>query len=45
MRTLKQTIKGQAANDGDGVRIRRIAGSDLNTLMDPYLMLDEINSD
>ena len=45
MRTLKQTIKGQTAHDGDGVRIHRIAGSQLSALMDPFLMLDEINSD
>lgn len=45
MRTLRQIIQGRAANDGDGVRIRRIAGPEINTLIDPFLMLDEINSD
>jgi hypothetical protein len=45
MRILKQVIEGQTANDGDGVRIRRIAGPQINTLIDPFLMLDEINSD
>jgi len=45
MRTLKQIIQGRATNDGDGVRIRRIAGTQLNALIDPFLMLDEINSD
>tara|TARA_R110002167_G_scaffold10378_6_gene47702 strand:+ start:43 stop:390 length:348 start_codon:yes stop_codon:yes gene_type:complete len=45
MRILKQVIQGHATNDGDGVSIRRIAGSQFNALMDPFLMLDEINSD
>jgi redox-sensitive bicupin YhaK (pirin superfamily) len=45
MRTLKQVIQGRATNDGDGVLIRRIAGSQFNALLDPFLMLDEINSD
>tara|TARA_R110001592_G_scaffold59200_1_gene179610 strand:- start:61092 stop:61931 length:840 start_codon:yes stop_codon:yes gene_type:complete len=45
MRTLKQLIQGRVTNDGDGVQIRRIAGSQLNALLDPFLMLDEINSD
>tara|TARA_R110001592_G_scaffold61017_1_gene185819 strand:- start:2091 stop:2930 length:840 start_codon:yes stop_codon:yes gene_type:complete len=45
MRILKQIIQGRATNDGDGVRIRRIAGSQFNALIDPFLMLDEINSD
>lgn len=45
MRTLKQIIQGQPANDGDGVRIHRIAGAQIHALLDPFLMLDEINSD
>ncbi len=45
MRKLKRIIQGRAVSDGDGVRIRRIAGSQFNALIDPFLMLDEINSD
>ena len=45
MRILKQTIQGRVTNDGDGVVIRRIAGSQVNALIDPFLMLDEINSE
>ncbi len=45
MRILKKIIQGRATNDGDGVSIRRIAGSQYNALLDPFLMLDEINSD
>ena len=45
MRTLKQTISARATSDGDGVRIRRIGGERINALIDPFLMLDEINSD
>lgn len=45
MRKLKRIIQGRPTNDGDGVRIHRIAGSQFNALMDPFLMLDEINSD
>lgn len=45
MRTLKHIIQGRATNDGGGVSISRIAGSQINALIDPFLMLDEINSD
>lgn len=45
MRTLLKTLTAVAANDGDGVRINRIAGRQVNTLLDPYLLVDEINSD
>lgn len=45
MRTLQQIIKARETSDGDGVNIRRIAGSQYNALLDPFLMLDEINSD
>lgn len=44
-RILKEIIQARPANDGDGVRIKRIAGAHLNPLIDPFLMLDEINSD
>jgi redox-sensitive bicupin YhaK (pirin superfamily) len=45
MRTLQQTISARPTSDGDGVRISRIAGERINALIDPFLMLDEINSD
>ena len=45
MRKLIQKIDAMAANDGDGVKINRIAGRKLNTVLDPFLMIDEINSD
>ena len=38
-------VKAVPAMDGAGVRINRLAGSDLHALMDPYLMIDEIRSD
>lgn len=45
MRRLLRTIDAVATNDGDGVKIRRIGGRQLNCALDPFLMLDEINSD
>jgi redox-sensitive bicupin YhaK (pirin superfamily) len=44
-RPLLQTVNAMAASDGDGVKISRLAGRQLNAAMDPFLMLDEINSD
>lgn len=44
IRTLKQVIHAQPAADGDGVKIRRIAGFDLANFS-PYLMIDELKSD
>jgi redox-sensitive bicupin YhaK (pirin superfamily) len=44
-RILKEVIQARPAHDGDGVRIKRIAGARLNPLIDPFLMLDEIRSD
>lgn len=44
-RTLARVIDARPTADGAGVRIRRIAGPDLNALLDPFLMLDEIRSD
>lgn len=40
-----QTIDAVATSDGDGVKIHRIAGQRLNALLDPFLLIDEINSD
>ncbi len=45
LRTLKQVISAKPAADGDGVKIRRIAGQHLNQVLDPFLLLDEIRSD
>lgn len=44
-RALTEIIQARPAHDGDGVRIKRIAGARLNPLLDPFLMLDEIHSD
>lgn len=45
LRMLKQVISAKPAADGDGVKIRRIAGQHLNQVLDPFLLLDEIRSD
>lgn len=45
MRKLSQVINAVATSDGDGVKITRIGGRALNSLLDPFLMIDEINSD
>jgi len=45
MRKLIRKIDAVAANDGDGVKINRIAGRQINSVLDPFLMVDEINSD
>jgi len=45
MRKLIRKIDAVAANDGDGVKIHRIAGRQINSVLDPFLMVDEINSD
>lgn len=45
MRELKQVINAHAAQDGDGVNIHRVAGPRLHQALNPFLMLDEINSD
>jgi len=44
-RMLKQKIKAQPSRDGDGVKISRIAGQALSPLLDPFLMIDEIESE
>ena len=44
-RMLKQKIKAQPSRDGDGVKISRIAGQALSPVLDPFLMIDEIESD
>jgi redox-sensitive bicupin YhaK (pirin superfamily) len=45
MRKLEQVIKAQPAQDGDGVKIHRLAGRRLHQPLNPFLMIDEINSD
>jgi len=45
IRTLQQRIAAQATSDGDGVHMHRIAGRQLNELLDPFLLLDEFRSD
>lgn len=44
-RKLSQVYEAQPSRDGDGVRINRIAGAQMNRVLDPFLMIDEINSD
>jgi redox-sensitive bicupin YhaK (pirin superfamily) len=44
-RTLQHVIAAIPASDGDGVRINRLAGSRLHQVLNPFLMIDEINSD
>ncbi|CCO45065.1 putative Pirin-like protein [Vibrio nigripulchritudo SOn1] len=43
-REIRQIIPSQAASDGDGVKIRRIAGFN-NQAFSPFLMVDELKSD
>ncbi|ARN73158.1 pirin family protein [Oceanicoccus sagamiensis] len=45
MRTLQQVFSASPASDGDGVKIHRLAGTKLQAVLNPYLMIDEINSD
>lgn len=44
MRTLQQVVNAQATKDGDGVSIHRLAGRNLQQALNPFLMIDEINS-
>lgn len=45
MRKLTQVINAQSTHDGNGVKINRLAGRRLHQLLNPFLMIDEINSD
>ena len=45
MRELLQVITARPAQDGDGVKIHRLAGQRLHQVLNPFLMIDEINSD
>lgn len=44
-RELLQVHQARPSRDGDGVKINRIAGSEMSRVLDPFLMIDEINSD
>ena len=44
-RSLVNIIEAVSASDGIGVKLHRIGGGRLHKLLDPFLMLDEINSD
>ena len=44
MRELERVIPAQPAQDGAGVKINRLAGPMLLPYMNPFLMIDEINS-
>ncbi len=44
-RKLLQVYQARPSRDGDGVKINRIAGTQMNRVLDPFLMIDEINSD
>ena len=44
-RKLEQKVRSIETADGDGVKIRRIGGKAMQQRMDPFLMLDEFNSD
>lgn len=45
MRELLNIINAQPTHDGDGVKIQRLAGLHLQQTLNPFLMIDEINSD
>lgn len=44
-RTLTQIVNARASSDGDGVKIKRIAGREAMQIMNPFLLLDEIRSE
>ncbi|MGU3843908.1 pirin family protein, partial [Vibrio diabolicus] len=43
-REIRQLIQSQPTADGDGVKIRRVAGFN-NASFSPFLMMDELKSD
>ena len=45
MRKIVQTFDARASRDGDGVNVHRLAGHRLHAVLDPFLMIDEVNSD
>jgi redox-sensitive bicupin YhaK (pirin superfamily) len=44
-RTLQRVVHARATTDGDGVKINRVAGRELMTQLDPFLLLDEMCSE
>jgi redox-sensitive bicupin YhaK (pirin superfamily) len=44
-RSVEQLITGQATSDGDGVKLTRVLTQNLQTRLDPYLMLDAFGTD
>lgn len=44
-RTVKQIVTGMPAQDGAGVKLKRIIGQPALQRLDPFLMLDEFGSD
>lgn len=44
-RKVRRWIPAQQTQDGDGVKILRVAGHHLNQELDPFLLLDELRSD
>jgi redox-sensitive bicupin YhaK (pirin superfamily) len=45
VRELIQVVTAEPTQDGDGVNIHRLAGRRLHQALNPFLMIDEINSD
>ena len=45
MRKLVQRIMAQPTQDGDGVKIHRLAGPQLHPVLNPFLMIDEMLSE
>ncbi|MGK0440533.1 MAG: redox-sensitive bicupin YhaK (pirin superfamily) [Pseudohongiellaceae bacterium] len=45
VRQLVHIVDAQPASDGAGVKIHRLAGRHLNRALDPFLLIDEINSE
>jgi redox-sensitive bicupin YhaK (pirin superfamily) len=44
-RAVEQIVRGQAASDGDGVKLTRVLTQPLQQRLDPFLMLDAFGSD
>jgi len=44
-RAVERVVRGQAASDGDGVKLTRVLTQPLQHRLDPFLMLDAFGSD
>jgi len=44
-RAVERIVRGQAASDGDGVKLTRVLTQPLQKRLDPFLMLDAFGSD